>query len=426
MMGFSMYPLDIEKRKRMLNPSFNQNADKYKYSFNNNMTFILFLDVLMNLRTSQHEIITVYGKTGSGKSYIGLTLSLFMSKVTGIPLFPKEVLNLNVGKLVNGKWDFVNYGSDRDRETLIRMYNDNEINIALNRDKLKAIIESSVDSNKYQGATWILDERPKSSKIGSGAKKVGWYVADIQDMMRSLSMNFVRISPMLEDDEAPSFAIESQKEFDFDRRLSKGLIYDVVNNKIQQYPSGYVIIKSPPIKILEIYEFIKLFNQKKFLKGKIIDERIKKLDDSAKILINHKDWKEIMARNFRYKTKLLQKKMREIFGAQFTTPEYKELFAEAMKLESIKKENQLKTLISKEDKKDMSTEFTPMKSSHVTNCKICLDLIIPAKKKNPNMIKARLIEEVGMYHQSFNYHWNRMKTEGYVEQKGRKWILKPK
>jgi len=246
----------------------------------------------------------------SGKTYSGLIVALFICAVTGVELIPEWVYKLNIGTFKKNYED----GDKEDQEKLLEAFRKGMIPISFNRTQLMKQKDYRVSQGNYIGCVFILDERPKSQKVGTGSKREKWQVEDLQDEMRSLKMSFIRISPTTEENEHPYFVLEALKQFDKKSNKSRCYIYFTQDDIIDTYPSGYVWVDKPPESTLNVYEFLKLNNQKRKLKGKPIG-RMRILKEKAKDVVNTPDW-------FLLETKKLKRmRVNEVYEGNFTTKE---------------------------------------------------------------------------------------------------------
>lgn len=276
--------MDAIRRMDVMNPAINPDANKFKLAYNRDLTNYFFIDTKQKLDDGFHNVCTIRGFTGTGKSYIELYIMMYFWLVTGVGFVPKECFGLNVGKMIGRVWDFDNYGKESDKDRLLDIFKEGRINFGFNRAHLKKSVNVAKREDRYIKSTFGLDERPKGERVGHGAKRKKWELLDIQKLMRSLGMSFIRVDTEMEENENPHFLLEAQRDFDLERNLARSLIYQV-NFDI---PSGFIITRKPPDKLIEIYEFLKRVNQEKHLEGDTSDDD--DMENVAKRMVNTPHW----------------------------------------------------------------------------------------------------------------------------------------
>ena len=341
-MAWFMFPSDKLRLFFKMNPPDPKTA--YQTAFNNNLTVHVNVDVFLKGKKRGHSIILIGGLSGTGKSRCGFAIAKIMQKATGIGVIPEECFDFDLGKYVFNEerkewdWDFENYGNEEDRKKCLELFEAGKIKIAFNKSQMGFQIMVAKEDNLYRGATFILDEMPATSGIGTGSKRVSYELKDLLYEMRSMRMNFINISVDPEDVKA-HWVFESMGRYDEE----KGIAMHWVKFELDGDPVGTLKTKNPDGKALEVYEFLKWVNQGKKLSGVM------------PIKEDWQRWAKKIIKTFQWQTawseKAKKKAIEDNTGVK-TEDEKKKIYGYAMEYDS---ENQTK----KESKmKEFASELT--------------------------------------------------------------------
>lgn len=165
---FTTLPLqEIETKVRS-----DELSGSFEACLSRNLTDPFKVEIILRKRLGMNLITSVYGKTGSGKSFNATTFAEWVMSVFGGDLFycfsKMEMLKLlnelaiEIEKLVD---------SGQDRESVLK---------------------------QVRKGIYIMDEQKKSQRFGAGAMRESAQMEDIEMIVRELQLNFIFLSPVIE------------------------------------------------------------------------------------------------------------------------------------------------------------------------------------------------------------------------------------
>jgi len=212
---------------------------------------LIINDLMQRVKHGRNAIISIYGPTGSGKSYSGIQIANIIQK-----LYKKQFNTNNIC-----------YSSD---------------------ELMKAAREAK------QQDTLLFDEQSIGGGFGSGSGRSISELQMLEETIRKKQINLIFISPELKTHNH-NFILRTWG-INRERKRSK-LIVSTPKNDIL----GYIIVKMPPKQIIKEYEIKKDNFLNNFLEGKYGSRGHKEMAESV---IKHPKWQ--IAKTIRAKKALVQ------------------------------------------------------------------------------------------------------------------------